>query len=265
MKRLQPQEIKDIEFKILKHFKSFCEKNNIRFYLSNGTLLGAVKYKGFIPWDDDIDVFVPREDYDRLVMEYENSGDYKLFSGERNEGFLFPFAKLCDMSTVKEETDTDNGVTLGLDIDIFPLDVISGKWFPKMRSRILRLRAIACMLSKMKETGDKPFYKRIICNICRRIGTERLVKTMRKRAVKYRGETTPAYVGCAAWPIYGERELMTPDVFDGTVPVSFEGELFPAPSGYDTYLRSLYGDYEKDPPVDEQRTHHSFEAFRIIN
>ena len=70
---LSLSDIKTIAFDILKHFAIFCEQNSIRFYLSNGTLLGAIKYGGFIPWDDDIDVFVPREDYDRLIKIYENN------------------------------------------------------------------------------------------------------------------------------------------------------------------------------------------------
>jgi lipopolysaccharide cholinephosphotransferase len=137
MNQLTLVEIKQIEFQILQKFKSFCNDNNIQYYLSNGTLLGAVKYRGFIPWDDDIDVMVPREDYDRLVRCFKDDKRYRLFSFERNEEFLFTFAKLCDMSTVKEETNINNGMSLGIDIDIFPLDAWDNN--PDMVKRELKV------------------------------------------------------------------------------------------------------------------------------
>jgi len=71
------------------------------------------------------------------------------------------------------------------------------------------------------------------------------------------------YVGCKAWPIYGEREIIPAEVFADSIEVEFEGEMFPAPIGYDVYLRSLYGDYEQDPPLEKQRTHHNFKAYRL--
>ena len=83
MKELSLQEIKQIELQILKRLKFFCDENNIRYFLCNGTLLGAIKYEGFIPWDDDIDVFVPRKDYDRLIRSFEDDNKYHLFAFEK--------------------------------------------------------------------------------------------------------------------------------------------------------------------------------------
>ena len=122
MKKLSLQEIREVEVELLNYFDLFCKNNGINYFLSNGTLLGAIKYSGFIPWDDDIDVLVPRKDYNRLISLFRDSDHIKLFSFERNNNFYFPFSKLCDISTIKEEDNTNNGVTLGVDIDIFPLD-----------------------------------------------------------------------------------------------------------------------------------------------
>ena len=77
--------IQKTQTKLLKHFSQYCQENNITFFLSNGTLLGAVKYRGFIPWDDDTDVLVPRDDYDRLLREYKDSTQYVLYSPDRNK------------------------------------------------------------------------------------------------------------------------------------------------------------------------------------
>ena len=122
MQELTLQEIKQIELEILKTFHAFCEENHIRYFLSHGTLLGTIRYKGFIPWDDDVDVLVPREDYDRLLSLFKDNEQYKLLHFEKDEQFLFPYAKLCDMTTRKIENDMEDGMAVGLDMDIFPLD-----------------------------------------------------------------------------------------------------------------------------------------------
>ena len=253
-------EIKAKLGEILKYFFHFCQAHNIRFYLSNGTLLGAVKYGGFIPWDDDIDVFVPRDDYDRFIEVFQDSHIYKLFSREREPMYKYPFAKLCDMSTLKVETNIDNGVQLGVGIDIFPLDSCSGHiLLPKIQKKI-RGYQMGCVLSKFISSKGKPFYKRFIILCCRVIGYDffhnGLVKT-----IKNETSLGTAYSGCLMWPIYGEREIMPADVFSDITEVEFEGDKYPAPVGYDKYLRSLYGDYEKDPPLEKQTTHHSYVAY----
>ena len=122
MKELTLQELKDIEFDILKKFDAFCKENNIRYFLAYGTLLGAIRYKKFIPWDDDVDLLIPREDYNRMISLFRDDERYRLFAFEKDPNYRYPFAKLCDMTTRKDESGYDNGVMLGVDIDLFPLD-----------------------------------------------------------------------------------------------------------------------------------------------
>ncbi len=261
-KELSLQEIKAITYDVLISFRNFCSDYNIHFYLSNGTLLGAIKYNGFIPWDDDIDVFVPRADYDRLIELYKDSDRYKLFSRERNSKYKFPFAKLCDMTTLKEEFNIDSGVPLGVDIDIFPLDYCSAHIFKPTVQRKMKVYQIGCLLSKFVTSKGKPVVKRLIISLCRFLGfnyfCNRLIKTVNKE-ISLGNE----FMGCLMWPIYGQREVIPSDVFADSVEVDFEGEKFPAPVGYDTYLRSLYGDYENDPPIDKQQSHHNYTAYRM--
>ena len=261
-KELLLSDVKEIALDILKHFRQFCYDNNIRFYLSNGTLLGAIKYGGFIPWDDDIDVFVPREDYDRLIAIYQDSEKYKLFSSERVLKYKFPFAKLCDTETLKIEENINNGVDLGVDIDIFPLDSCSEHILLKTIQRKIRIYQAGCILSKFEASKGRPPHKRLVIDICRLIGFgffgNKLTKTIEKEIT-----LGNKYKGCLMWPIYGKREIIPAEVFSDTIEVDFEGEKFPAPIGYDIYLRSLYGDYEKDPPMEKQKSHHKYKAYRI--
>lgn len=268
MYELSIDEVKKILFQNLIHFNEFCRQNKIKYFLSNGTLLGAVKYKCFILWDDDIDVFVPRKDYDRLMRSFQDTKQYKLFSYERCERFRYPFAKLCDMTTRKEELNINNGVNLGLDIDIFPLDCFPDN-FGKAKEQINRTNRVMNHLNfaKLQYNPGKSIVRTIGKNtlifFTRCIGAKRMVRKIISIVENSFKETETKYMGCAVWPIYGEREIIPAEVFSDTIEVEFEGEKFPAPIGYDTYLRSLYGDYWQDPPIEKQKTHHSFKAYRI--
>jgi len=262
-RELSLREIKKIALSNLLHFKQFCKKENITFYLSNGTLLGSVKYGGFIPWDDDIDVLVPREDYDKLIELYEDSNEYWLFSPERSPDYKFSFAKLCNTHTIKEEENINNGVQLGIDIDIFPLDSCSSRIFTTKVQCKMKLFQKGCILSKVVSVKDKPLHKKVVIYLCKMLKFNffytRLVKLVSQEQSREK-----TYKGCLMWPIYGEKEIIPAEVFSDTVEVEFEGEKFPAPIGYDIYLRSLYGDYEQDPPIEKQKSHHQFVAYKMV-
>lgn len=248
-------------------FDAFCREHGIRYFLSNGTLLGAVKYQGFIPWDDDVDVLVPREDYDRLIVTFQDHDGYCLFSHERTPQYLFPFAKLCNMATRKDETNVYNGVTLGLDIDIFPLDTWDDDLENARReAREIKANISRLSLAKLRRPNAPGAVKRLAQAVlmvgCKLGGSRKFLKTIVGLANR-KDQIGSRYLGCKAWCIYGEREIIPAEVFASTVEVEFEGQAFPAPIGYDTYLRSLYGDYEQDPPPEKQKTHHSFTAYRL--
>ncbi len=265
---LSLEEVKQIELEILKEFKSFCENAGITYFLSNGTLLGAVKYKGFIPWDDDIDVFVPRKDYMRLIKEYPRTGKLDLLCAERNEHFFLPFAKLSDTSTVIRGQIRVQEYTYGVHIDIFPLDFwnddidVSQKCAMVVKRNIKRLLLSTAYFSKGR-TWVRTCVKNVLI-ACARIKGWKHYKKKLYHSIKHSLELSgKQYSGCVAWPIYGKSEILDSSIFSDVVYLEFEGEKYPAPIGYDTYLRSLYGEYEKDPPKSEQRSHHYFRASRI--
>ncbi len=266
MKTLSLEEIKRKEFDILLTFKRFCLENNITYFLSNGTLLGAVKYQGFIPWDDDIDVFVPREDYDRLIQLFADSEQYVLFSAERRAGFAYPFAKLCDMTTVKTEAHAAGSSEMGLDIDIFPLDAWDDDPAKALQEvkRITALRkglyfAQADRNRLLRSPTPKNLAAWVIDGVCACLGTSFFIKRIQRIARRSRGDKQ--FLGCKCWCIYAQREILPAPLFAEATEVMFEGEAFAAPVGYDAYLRSLYGDYTQDPPKEKQRTHHRFTAY----
>ncbi len=267
MKELTLQDLKDIEFDLLKRFHTFCMEHDITYFLAYGTLLGAIRYKGFIPWDDDVDVLVPREDYNKLLTLFEDSEQYRLFAFERNPKFDFPFAKLCDMSTYKEEFNVKNTLKLGVDIDIFPLD----HWDDDLdkakqeATRISKLMSQLRLLKLTKSTIVNPL-KRLVMNGVRvfyqMLGSKHFLEKIFKESIKEE-QNNSRYVGAKTWCVYGERGIIPAEAFAQAIDIEFEGEVFPAPVGYDTYLTCLYGDYLPEPPKEKQKTHHTFKAYRL--
>lgn len=267
MKELTLQELKEIEFDILKMFDAFCKENDIKYYLSHGTLLGAIRYGKFIPWDDDVDLLIPREDYNKMITLFKDNGRYQLFAFEKNQNYYYPMAKLCDMTTLKEESGYNNGVKLGIDIDLFPLD----EWNSNLRKAKKEARYIGrqmklLTLSKLYKPDSKSSIKRLIKGIvmffCKGLGSKHYIKKILKASRKS-SKSNSNYLGCKVWCVYGERGIIPAEVFADTTYVEFEGEMFPAPAGYDTYLTCLYGDYMPEPPVEKRKTHHGFKAYRL--
>lgn len=267
MKELDLNEIKKAEINLLKIFKTYCEKNNLKYFLSNGTLLGAVKYKGFIPWDDDIDVIMPREDYDRFIKEFSFDDSVKLLHNETCENYVFPFAKLSDMSTVIQNQTSLAGYEYGLHIDIFPLD----RWNGDKRQAVQDAKYINQICQKLcfaiscfskGRSVIRTYVKNLIIAYTRILGWKYYRRKLHKAIEERRGDSKNIYCGCLVWPVYGTREIIPSQAFSCTTEVEFEGEKYAAPIGYDVYLRNLYGDYEKDPPLEKQRSHHCFKAYQ---
>lgn len=266
MKLLTLDEIKQAELELLRVFDSFCRAHQIRYFLSYGTLLGAVKYKGFIPWDDDVDVLVPREDYDRLVAAFRDHDNIRLLSYEREKRYLFPFAKLCDMSIIKDEVGNNNGLRLGLSLDVFPLDAWASDPAEAVReSRRIGNAMRALGLSKLEKPNASTALKRAVQSVLIIAGRLCTPEYFLRRIIRLscrEEQRGSAYLGCKSWCIYGSREILPAEVFADTIEVEFEGSRFPAPAGFDMYLRSLYGDYHQDPPPEKQKSHHHFIAYR---
>ena len=266
MEELSLQELKDIELKILMDFKSFCEANQINYFLGYGTLLGAIRYKGFIPWDDDVDVLLPRKDYDRFIELYQDHGNFKLFSFERYKDYGYPFAKLCDITTQKIEDNLDNGFDQGLEIDLFPIDYWNDNIeIAKKEASSLKQYHKRLTFAKLRPTKARNRFRLFVLKCLtlfyRLIGTKHYIAKINSFCFSEE-DTVSRYAGNKVWCPYGERDICPAEVFSDSVNVEFEGYSFPAPIGYDAYLTRLYGDYLPEPPKEKQKSHHTFKAYR---
>lgn len=260
------KEIHQIETDILKEVDRICRKENIRYYLAGGTLLGAVRHKGFIPWDDDVDIAMPREDYERFLKVMKNGAHeyYKILALEYRKDYPYTFAKVVDTRTGFQEEIGKEISDLGIFIDVFPLDGMGNERNAAMRRmmKIIRLRSRIIEASlkedeiKNKETSFKNKVLKGTANcLIKLIGIRRsygyLVEYVKKKDFN-RSYWIASAVGGAGI----EKELIERKYFDDVVEMEFEGNLFFAPAGYDVYLKNLYGDYMKLPPKEQRIAPH---------
>ncbi len=232
---------------MLTYIDDLCAKHGIPYWLSSGTLLGAVRHGGFIPWDDDVDIELLRKDYKRLLraLRSETDGRYRLQTRETDKGYFFPFAKLRDTrSVLRENDDIDLGFTLrGIYIDIFPLEVNKYPLSKVLGWLQLRVQRFAAGNFGRRRVG------RTVASML--FGCERWVVWPLLRAVYKlwpRNPVNHTFGVC----FYKSRDLRTVFPLDR---ISFEGVMLPAPSNPDAYLKHIYGDYMKLPPLDAIAPH----------
>lgn len=245
--------LKEIELNIVVSFLEICKKHDLKYYMLGGTCLGAVRHSGFIPWDDDIDVGMPRADYQRFlnIAQSELPENIFLQTFETDPEYLQGFAKLRDSSTTFLETSSSFlNINHGVFIDIFPLD-----GYKKSRISTYKRKLYASRISQefLYNANNKKTLKYILAKIL--VGSSKRARNkMDKLAKKYpfeKCDTVANYYG--AW---GNKEIMPKEVFSSGTQAKFEGLDVIIPKNYDEYLTRLYGNYMQFPPVEKRVTHH---------
>ena len=249
MKQLSVEETKPMLVDMMLFFHKYCEKHNLHYYLTGGTLLGAIRHKGFIPWDDDIDLNIPRYDYEKLLDSFNDvSGRYKIISC-RDENYYLPSAKLIDTLTVMQEKYSTS-MKIGLFIDLFPMDNLSDDLLEaKHMFKSIRKYRDSVTIKNLLIDRNRTFGKNAIIALAKifLIPFKRamLLQKIDDKSRKYEGHEMSLYVGTVATGIYGEREILKREWFESCELVEFENQMFYAPVGYKELLTQLYGDYMK--------------------
>lgn len=248
--RMSLGEIKQTEKQMLIYVDKLCTKYNLRYWVCGGTLLGTVRHKGFIPWDDDIDIFLPWQDYLKLIEVFEETERYGImgFGTARGNNFLDAFAKVVDKRTIVNEDISTLRKVNPLWVDIFPL------------------------IGLPDGAGERHLFFTNYKELCRKIWQDfyatngsadvfpRWSPRQREYLSKYDFDEA-SYVGVLG-TAYGERDCTTRKVYDKTVRMPFEDIEVNVPAGYEEYLDNLYGkDWMQLPDESRRKTHHDIQAY----
>jgi len=250
------QELRSIQMGILDDVHRFCESHGIRYFLSSGTLIGAVRHHGYIPWDDDVDIYMPRADYERFLLEYNGGEFYRVMNPRREKHYYYTFAKVVDVRTRMLEKET-KGYSLGVYMDIFPVDYVTDNL--QERRRIFRLKYLLYKIRRCKISQENYLGSRLAW-LCYRYlpipvavlnrWIERLIVLKEPTSsVCNMTEAGPRIKGC-----FPAEDIAS------QVDIDFEGRQYKTMVGYRDYLERTYGDYMTLPPED-QRVTHKFEAY----
>ena len=266
MQEISFDDCKKLQLDILIGVAEFCERHNIRYSLAYGTLIGAIRHKGYIPWDDDIDIIMPRLDYDKFVASFQHP-KYKLLGGASLSNHLHHVVTDMQTTLVFEKSLNDNHYYKGgLWVDVFPIDKVPDDKdeYKKLKKRISTL----CTLHRYGEFPDqliaasvkpskkrmkkmfswvmKPFVKPLGCLI------NRTVHNYNDKQTKTGADLSLWYLGWPSFPIVW---------LDDYVDVEFENHKFKAIKEYDSFLRAIYGDYMQYPPKEDQVPKHAYKAY----
>jgi lipopolysaccharide cholinephosphotransferase len=267
------EELKTIELSVLKDIHAICIKENFRYSMCGGTLLGAVRHQGFIPWDDDIDIVMPRPDYEKFI-EYCQTHEtpFELLCNKTNSNYGYLFAKAMAKNTVIIEEDIDVAkIPMGVYVDIFPVDGL-GQTLEEARKnfktkRFARELLVAANWKHFFRSKTKAWYYEPIrfafFLLSRFVSKKRLVDGIEKYYSKWNFDDAK-FVACVCG-MYRTREITIQESYTQIIDMKFEGEMFCGLKNYDECLTRFYGNYMELPPEEKRKTHHSFVAYKKQN
>lgn len=257
--KIKNEKIKQIELDMLLVFDQVCRKLNLVYFLAEGTLLGAIRHQGFIPWDDDIDVCMMRADYERFLLVGQQYLPKNIFvqTIDTDKEYSLNFCKLRNSDTTFIETlSQKQNINHGIYIDIFPIDYYPDKSFKaalfELKKKFLTYRIADAFYyedglhyskaGKLLHSISRMLFPSIRTALIKR---DQLFKSIRDSSLV-----------CNLGSAWGKKEIMPCKVYSDSMDVKFEGYTLKAPLEADQYLRNLYGDYMTLPPVEKRIGHH---------
>ena len=264
---LRQLQLKELES--LTYFEEFCKKHELRWYLLGGCVIGAVRHGGFIPWDDDVDIIMPRRDYERMLRLWKQEESSERFLMLKTDGEVFTgnsFATLIDTSaTMVKENQQDIDVPHGIVTDIFPMDGCPDK---KLQRYLQYYHAMmySLYITEVVPTKHGALMK-AVCSVLLKLVPSRerrtkIWKKHEKKMTKYAFNTHKKCTELCAGPHYMLNEYPQ-EAFAKAVYHDFEGLSMPLPQGYDAYLKMAFGEYMELPPEDKQVPHHDLVALDL--
>lgn len=268
MRKIEVDELRRLELDVLDFFVNVCERNDLTYFLSGGTLLGAIRHKGYIPWDDDIDVMMPRVDYEKLIQLFPEHDYFKFIYHGNTHNYPRPYGTINDIRTCKPENFIRKKCKhiLGVNIDVFPIDTLPEdkddihKYYLKLSKMSKKSFSITYEYGKsktfwltVKRTVGIFFYRCMeLLNI---ISIDKMIGQYDKLARMYENHDSKMW-GVTTIATYGEKEANIKFDYFPVKKAMFEGKEYCIPANYDAYLSGLYGNYMQLPPKEKRMPHH---------
>lgn len=270
----QLRKLQLIELNILKLFAKICEENSLRYFLIGGTMLGAVRHEGFIPWDDDVDIGMPRSDYEKFlcIVQEKLPEHFSLLNYKTTDKYLRYFSRLVDERVKVHNVSNTNKLVEEAWIDIFPLDGMpNNAILQKIHFLTLSFERVMYHFSCFEDMVNlnrpgRPQYQRIIIKIGektrfgRNMDTKKLLRNIEKKLMKYPYDGSKFMVNF--FGAYVFKEVVDKDLLGEGKKYRFEDTYLNGPLKYEPYLSQFYGDYMK-PPSNADKDKHNIEKIEF--
>lgn len=264
-KELTLSQIQQGSFEVLLKVKEICEKLQINYYLAYGTLIGAARHSGFIPWDDDIDVWMFRKDYETFVRycldNKESLYPFEILNYSNTKYYPYPISRLSD-SRYKTEYSNCKDYGLGLFVDLYPLDRVDIRNDKFKKKQLRKVRNICRLYDENR--NFKSFLRRLyviaLLTVTFCFSRKKYIKSADISAQKYNQTKEAKHLAVCAWE-FDWRPDKEQDFIGEKKELMFNGVLFQVPSNYHSVLTNHYGDYTQLPPPEQRIAHHDYKAF----
>lgn len=265
MKKIKDDELKQLELNIFKKVIEICERHNLRYIVDYGSLIGIIRHGGFIPWDDDIDISMPRPDYEvfkqAFVKEVSPDSEYELRTGMKNR-IALPYIQVVNKNTITVKKGRREAFAQSVWVDVFPIDGAGNE--KKDLEQIYEKYWDYIDVSRKIIGRDKPFLnpakqiKQFYWHYIRRHSLKQIIAEAERTMQTFDFESS-GQIFCFP-TIYGTKEKNAKKYYEDRIEMSFEGIPCKIPREYDEKLRGIYGDYMRFPP-EEKRTGHDYTAW----
>lgn len=268
MKKLSVEQLRVLQLDMLDYIDTICRENNIKYQLGFGSLIGAVRHKGFIPWDDDIDLCMYRDDYEKLakIIEAKKDERYKVMNFKNTDWYFQNFMVVVDKKTLIKSRVTKKNIDTNVFIDVFVIDKFDDlkvveKTYKEFALEMLSVHKLKYIFHKDSKLKDIARF--ITWCLVYFISPKYYAKKIRKLIAEYRNDDGK-FEGILGQDKGKYKNVFPNGTFEELIEMPFENKLYPVPKNYDLILKQLYGDYMQEPSEETKILNsHMLDAYEI--